>query len=643
MTIAEDLSFAINSSTNLFSAGFCALRSNTQGCHNFAVGFQALRTNTTGCHNVAIGLNTLCANISGGCNVAIGYHALCANVNGQNNDAVGAFSQSRNISGSNNFSSGNSALYGNITGCNNTAVGLSALLCNCGSDNIAIGYQAMRCGTNTCHNFAAGCTALFCSGTSNHNTAIGVCALYNQIAGGCNIAIGFAAVCAGSQSCNNIGLGAFAARQNGCRDNVAIGCRALYGSGLYENVAIGVNAMGANLFNGFRNVAVGPYALCNGNSYGNVALGPYAGCSVTGCRNVFLGAYSGQSMSSGSRNAFFGGYQGGGGLLGCSCHTVIATGDGVVRMNFTTTGAVSFGTSLTAFGTAGQVLCSNGPGAAPAWASVAGGGGGSTVAGGSGIFNTSISNQIGYTLVGDAFTATYTNTGTGIIAIMPSTTATRYILHSLHVTNVAASDAEVTGRFELTNGRGGALVADTAINNVSFFASRLPVPSGSAVELLKKPQVLYPNDLIRLQSTSANGGGGVNGQLYAYLTFEGSTDYTYQSGNLNLASSSPTTVYNSVLNTGTTTSTAFPSVVESMRVTNYSNVADYRITVAWTNSIGTVQTYLAYNMLIPAFATVELLEKPKRLAAGDLIRATPEAPNVISMQVSGRIITSTFI
>jgi hypothetical protein len=267
-----------------------------------------------------------------------------------------------------------------------------------------------------------------------------------------------------------------------------------------NNIAIGCAALRFITYGGI-NIGIGTNAFCQiGNQSGNIGIGNSAGSSISsGNCNVILGSYNGALINGQNNNI------------------ILADGVGTVRMNFTTTGAVSFGTSLTAFGTLGQVLCSNGPGAAPAWATVGGGGGGTAAAGGSGIFNTSISNQVGYTLVGDAFTSTFATTGTGIIATMPSTTATRYILHSLHITNVAASDAEVTGRFELTNGRGGFQLADTTINNASWFASRLPVPSGSAVELLKKPQILYPNDIIRLQSTSANGGGGVDAWLPVWL------------------------------------------------------------------------------------------------------------------------------
>jgi hypothetical protein len=664
MTIAEDLSFSINTSTSLYAIGFCALKTNTlgrgntaigcntlcvntTGCNNLAIGTEALKCNTFGCTNTAIGISTLCANISGNANTAIGYYALCSNTIGSQNTAIGCYALARNITGSDNFAVGNNTLYGNLGGSGNVAIGSLASFCNTtGSNNIAVGCNALRCNTIGCNNTALGLCALGRNITGFDNIAVGCFSTYGMFCGSGNIGIGN-----NTLRCSSTGIGNVAIGQNsmccggaGSNNNVAIGCGAMMAvSAADNNVAIGVCAA-QGMRSAQNNIAIGCAAL-RFITYGgiNIGIGTNAFCQIGNqSGNIGIGNSAGSSISSGNCNVILGSYNGA--LInGQNNNIILADGVGTVRMNFTTTGAVSFGTSLTAFGTLGQVLCSNGPGAAPAWATVGGGGGGTAAAGGSGIFNTSISNQVGYTLVGDAFTSTFATTGTGIIATMPSTTATRYILHSLHITNVAASDAEVTGRFELTNGRGGFQLADTTINNASWFASRLPVPSGSAVELLKKPQILYPNDIIRLQSTSANGGGGVNGQLYAYLVFEGSTDYTYQSGNLNLASSSPTTVYNSVLNTGTTTSTAFPSVIESMRVTNYSNVADYRISVAWTNSIGTVQSYLAYNMLIPAYATVEILEKPKRLAAGDLIRATPEAPNVISMQVSGRIITSTFV
>jgi hypothetical protein len=271
-----------------------------------------------------------------------------------------------------------------------------------------------------------------------------------------------------------------------------------------------------------------------------------------------------------------------------------------------------------------------------------------------GQFNTNISNQIGYSVADKLFDGTGYTTNTnvttiiigstatvGVAAIMPSTTGTRYIVHSVYITNIAATDAEITGRFDHTQGFGGTSTqAGSLIDHTSLFASRLPVPTGSAVELLKKPQVLYPNDWIRLQSTTPSGGGGVSGQLSAYIVYESITDFSFTGAGINLSSTSPTNVYVSALQTGTTTATSFPSVIESVRITNYSNAADYRCSVIWTNSAGVTQGYLAYNMLIPAYAQVELLERPKRISTGDIIKAVPEASNVLSIQVSGRLLFS---
>jgi hypothetical protein len=480
--------------------------------------------------------------------------------------------------------------------CCNTALGCSAYnISSTGSGNIAIGSQALNAATSGCSNLAIGFQALTLS------------------CGNGNIAIGFQAGLCNCLGFNNIALGYLTLGTSAIanRDNVAIGYRTAQGMAGCGNIAIG--GYGQFFGCGCNNISLGCSSLrsiqcaCN-----NVAIGFQAGCTITtGCNNVILGCYPGTTTLS---DTF-----------------VVQTG-ATERIKVDGTGLYINGTVFT------------------------GGGAG----GGSGQFNTSISNQVGYSLTDKLFdltgvAGTYTNLTTivvgttatnGVAAVMPSTTGTRYVIHSIHITNTAASDAEVTGRFDHTQGFGGtATIQGSLIDHTSLFASRLPVPSGSAVELIKKPQVLNPNDWIRLQSTTAAGGSGINGALTAFIVYDSSTDWNYTGVGINLASTSPTNVYTSALNTTTNTVTAtnYPSVIESVRVTNYSNAADYRVTVPWTNSVGTVQSYLAYNMLIPAFATVELLEKPKRITSGDIIKAIPEAPNVLSIQVSGKLITTTFV
>lgn len=498
--------------------------------------------------------------------------------------------------------------------------------------NIAIGYGAMKSNLSSCTNVAIGPAAMYCAVNASCTVAIGNCASWkgcasNSVAIGASallnaytahhVAVGVGALTAMCYACANTAVGGFSACSMVC------GC---------HNTAIGYQSMMS--ISGNCNVAVGYGALYSvGNVNNTVAIGMMSlRSTTTGC-NIGIGVCSGCSITSGLGNVILGSY------ISCAaaaCTVAIQAGN-CVRLYIDDSGLLINGAAV--------------------------GGSSSGGGGGSGQFNTSISNQIGYSVTDKLFDPTGTTLGAGattitnyivtgntatvgVAAIMPSTTGTRYVVHSIHITNTAASDAEITGRIDHTQGFGGtATIQGSLIDHVSFIASRLPVPSGSAVELLKKPQVLNPNDWIRLQATTPQGGTGVNGALTAFIVYEASTDWNYTGTGFNLPSTSPTTVYTSALNTTTNTVTAtnFPSVLESVRVTNTSNVADYRVTVSWTNSLGVVQSYLAYNMLIPAFATVELLEKPKRITSGDLIRATPEAPNVLSIQVSGKLITSTYV
>jgi len=704
MTIAQDISFILNTGTvNSVSLGCCSLGAASSGCNNVAIGVCSLSTNTAGSNNIALGQCALKSNTAGCSNIALGLSNLFSNTTGCNNIAIGHCSLYSNTIGALNIAIGCEGMFCNTTGFGNIAVGHCTLrFNNSGSQNLALGALALRANTYGDKNIAIGGLALRSNTTGNHNIAMGYGALYGNTTGGLNIAIGCCAMRTGSSGNSNIAIGygsnfcntygscnisighcTLFRNRTGC-NNVAIGCLTLQGnSGGYNNIGIGACAIQSNT-TGYGNIAIGDGALggagaglalnsrntvigtnamrrttcncnnvavgfaaffCNTTGCGNTAIGTSALCfNTSGLCNIAIGNGAALCTTIGSYNVVIGSTTSVE-IATSNCYVVLADGAGTVRQVWSGTGALSIGPTYTNFGTAGQVLCSNGPMSPPAWATVASSGGGSAAGNfvEAGLFSTSVSNQVGYSVPGDSFTTTYITTGTGIIATMPSTTGTRYIIHSLHITNTAASDAEITGRFEHTMGTGGSSSTSITIDHVSFFASRLPVPSGSAVELFKKPQILYPNDIVRLQATSANGGGGVNNQLFAYMIYEASTDYTYQSGNYNLASASPANIYTSQLSTGTTTATAYPSIIESVRVTNYSNVADYRITVFWTNSANVIQSYLAYNMLIPAYSTVEILEKVKRITSGDIIKAVPEAPNVLSIQVSSKILTSTFI
>ena len=236
-----------------------------------------------------------------------------------------------------------------------------------------------------------------------------------------------------------------------------------------------------------------------------------------------------------------------------------------VQGNARVTGAVYDSTNSP--GTSGQVLQSTVSGTQ--WTTAAAGGGGS------GKFDTTIDNVL---YVQPTGTLDIVGVGTTVtqITTLPSG-SNKYLIHSLHVTNISNGDAEITAGFvmnarkvpasitvgggaginTITVGSGSSIIVGMAVtgqgnigettgigstagfqfntyvtsvdgNNitlskpiaglsvsgtawfspVSKVSSRLPVPVGSAVELLKQPMVLNALDSIVLQSTGAGSGIG---------------------------------------------------------------------------------------------------------------------------------------
>jgi len=234
-----------------------------------------------------------------------------------------------------------------------------------------------------------------------------------------------------------------------------------------------------------------------------------------------------------------------------------------VQGNARVTGAIYDSTNQP--GTTGQVLQSTITGTL--WATAA--------AGGSGKFDTTIDNVI---YVQPTGTLDIVGVGTTVtqITTLPSG-SNKYLVHSIHVTNISNGDAEITAGFvmnarkvpatisigggaginTITVGSASSIIVGMAVtgqgnigettgigstagfqyntyvtsvdgNNitlskpiagqavsgtawfspVSKVSSRLPVPVGSAVELLKQPMVLNALDSIVLQSTGAGTGIG---------------------------------------------------------------------------------------------------------------------------------------
>lgn len=502
-------------------------------------------------------------------------------------------------------------------------------------------------------------------------------------------------------------------------------------------------------------------------------------------------------------------------VAGASTTTTLNVGTGGTVITTTAAGLVGIGTTVPAYtlqvqgnarvtgaiydstnspGTSGQVLQSTVTGTL--WAAAGGGGGGS------GKFDTTIDNVL---YVQPTGTLDVVGVGTTVtqITTLPAG-SNKYIVHSIHVTNISNGDAEITAGFIMNNRKVPATIsvsigqsggpgihtftvgsassitvgmAVTGTGNIGettgigttagfqfntyvtsvdgtnitlskpmsgratgtlFFSpvsdvvSRLPVPVGSAVELLKQPMILNALDSIVLQSTGAGSGIGStstaaisqtansniltvtagaaitnfiasgmlvqgtgsntgiqtntfvgvgytpgaltvpitrpatstlasqilsftevvvpqDGALQATIVYQSSTDTSYQNGTgtvvgivtlASLATSPVLGITSTVPLCYYGTGNTYPSVIQSIRVSNISDGSiypggDYPVWVGIGNS-DTVFSWLAYNMIIPKNSSIELCEAPKRIGIGQSILAYSNTPGVIEIQVAAK-------
>ncbi len=121
--------------------------------------------------------------------------------------------------------------------------------------------------------------------TGTNNVAIGEEALQARTNGGANVAVGPGALALGTSGNYNTAIGSTAMAFSNGNDNVAVGDGALNAANGNENIGIGQQA-GLN---------------CAGNN--NIAIGQYAGQSVTtGANNILLGLSAGHNVTTGSNN-----------------------------------------------------------------------------------------------------------------------------------------------------------------------------------------------------------------------------------------------------------------------------------------------------------------------------------------------------
>ena len=250
------------------------------GIENTAIGESALASATTAAQNTAVGHEALYATTNNGTQTAVGFHAL-RNATGSNNLAIGYRALKGSVGtniGAYNCAIGEDALKDLTTGFYNTAIGYRALYVNTiGVSNIAIGYKSLGSNLN-----------------GDFNIAIGNNALTNLTNQQNSIAIGYAALLANTGS-DNIGIGSGAL--SGTVGSSTGGYNTAVGSGSLDllttgtnNVALGYQAgyAGTPITTGSNNTFIGYQAQANANNYSNsTALG--AGAIITASNQVVLG------------------------------------------------------------------------------------------------------------------------------------------------------------------------------------------------------------------------------------------------------------------------------------------------------------------------------------------------------------------
>jgi len=233
--------------------------------------------------------------------------------------------------------------------------------------------------------------------------------------------------------------------------------------------------------------------------------------------------------------------------------------------------------------------------------------------GGSGQFNTGITSTVQMRAL------TYETTP----FTFPSTAGRTYVIESINVANV---DTSV--------GVGTTVNIILSINNTSeqtYIAYNVLIVNGGLVDLLKQPVVANPSDSIKLWATNGNYVGVSNAvEVYMNYSEQTTTDYFgIDASTVSIASTDITTLY---------TSTTNPSVIQSIHLANRSDAGDYPVSVLITNGVTT--TYLARDLVLPRYSTVEILERPKRVEVNGTIAVKVEQTSTIDVIISGRKITT---
>jgi trimeric autotransporter adhesin len=236
-----------NSGIENTAMGSFALESNTIGTTNTAIGLSALRSNIAGNFNTAVGSRALFANETGSRNIGIGRHSLQSGTDIMDCIAIGHDALSTLVHGSGLIAIGSGALQNTsnvLSGISKTiGIGNNVLKNNRGSENIALGDQALNANITGEANIGIGVNALKDNFSGSFNTSIGHTSMINNSSGELNTAVGNGSLFDNSSGSRNTAIGSSALSENTGDNNTAVGNRALFfNTSGSNNTAIGAEA-----------------------------------------------------------------------------------------------------------------------------------------------------------------------------------------------------------------------------------------------------------------------------------------------------------------------------------------------------------------------------------------------------------------
>jgi len=271
---------------------------NKENSDNTFIGEGAGQTNTListkkdGWQNTFLGNEAGSQNSTGSYNTFVGKSAGRDNNTADNNTFVGRAAGDSFTSGAHNTVLGSRALSSGTSATRNVAIGSEAGLTSVASDNIFIGYQSGRNGTDSGaeENVGIGTEALQevgkTSGGSNQskwNAAVGFQAGKNTDLGYNNVFMGKDAGELNSGGYNNTFVGYTAGEEN---------------TSGHHNTYLGDNA-GSSIADGSYNVMIGSGTGNGSSGMNNAYIGENAGKFNAGSGNVFIGHEAGWNVSGG--------------------------------------------------------------------------------------------------------------------------------------------------------------------------------------------------------------------------------------------------------------------------------------------------------------------------------------------------------